>query len=164
MPYPPAGIFAAPCDWPVLDKWFEISIIDHECGTGFPVAIDPDKPTIEFVPGGSGGSFTDDISRTYDPEEATHVHGVQESYLLLGTDPSEPEDLGGECEVWLGLGKYAEKHVITKSSSIVIPPGLGHHPMIFRNIRRPIILVVIFEGRDFTQFPASLPPAWNPDK
>jgi hypothetical protein len=64
-----------------------------------------------------------------------HVHTYDEVLGLVGTNPDDPSDLGGETEATLG----GEKHVVNKSCLIYIPAGLEHGP--FREIKmnRPII-------------------------
>jgi hypothetical protein len=64
-----------------------------------------------------------------------HTHDWDEVWTFFGSNPDDPEDLGGEVEIYLG----GEKHILTKSSLVFIPAGLEHAPMIFRRVDRPII-------------------------
>jgi len=64
-----------------------------------------------------------------------HIHDYDEVLALIGTDPDDPKDLCGECEVWLN----GEKHIINKSCMIFIPKRLEHGPIMMNRIDRPIL-------------------------
>ena len=53
---------------------------------------------------------------------------------LIGTNPDDPHDLGGEAEITL----EGEKHVVNKSCLIYLPAGLEHGPFKQTKITRPI--------------------------
>ena len=72
-----------------------------------------------------------------------HSHNYEEIFLFLGTDKNNTADLGAEVEFWVGEGKDREKILFTTSSSIYISPNVAHFPQIWRNVRRPVITVVI---------------------
>ncbi len=72
-----------------------------------------------------------------------HKHNYEEIFLFLGTDPDDTTDLGGEIEFWLGEGDEREKVVFTTSSSVYIPPGLAHFPQVWKNVKKPIMTMVI---------------------
>ena len=72
-----------------------------------------------------------------------HKHDYEEIFLFLGTDPNDTADLGAEVDFWVGEGKDREKITFTTSSSIYIPPGTVHFPQIWRNVKRPVMTVVI---------------------
>ncbi len=72
-----------------------------------------------------------------------HKHDYEEIFLFLGTDPKNPRDLGAEIEFWVGEGENLEKIVFNTSSSIYIPPGVAHFPQTWRNVKRPVMTLVI---------------------
>jgi uncharacterized RmlC-like cupin family protein len=72
-----------------------------------------------------------------------HKHDYEEIFLFLGTDPKNTSDLGAEIEFWLGEGEEREKVVFTTSSSIYVPPGLAHFPQVWKNVKRPVMTVVV---------------------
>lgn len=72
-----------------------------------------------------------------------HKHDYEEIFLFLGTDPKDPRDLGAVVEFWVGEGKDREKIVFDTSSSIYIPPNTAHFPQIWKNVKRPVMTVVI---------------------
>jgi hypothetical protein len=73
-----------------------------------------------------------------------HSHDFNELFGVFGSDPNNPEDLGGEIELYLG----GERHVLTKSCVVVIPKGLKHCPMTLKKLDRPILF--------FTSGPAEI--------
>jgi hypothetical protein len=64
-----------------------------------------------------------------------HSHDYIEYVALYGTNPDDPFDLGGEVEFWLD----DEKHVITNTCVITVPPGIFHCPFYFKRVDRPIV-------------------------
>jgi hypothetical protein len=73
----------------------------------------------------------------------THKHDYEEIFCFLGTNPKDTTDLGAEVEFWVGEGKDLEKIKFNTSSSIYIPPNVAHFPQIYRNVKRPVMTVVI---------------------
>ena len=72
-----------------------------------------------------------------------HKHDYEEIFLFLETDPKDTTDLGAEVEFWIGEGENSEKVVFNTSSSIYIPPGVAHFPQVWKNVKRPVMTVVI---------------------
>jgi mannose-6-phosphate isomerase-like protein (cupin superfamily) len=67
-------------------------------------------------------------------DDKPHTHKQDEIIGFFSNDADNPNDLGGEIEMWLG----GEKHIITKSSLLFIPAGMVHCPLILRRVGRPI--------------------------
>jgi hypothetical protein len=76
-------------------------------------------------------------------EGLSHKHNYEEIFLFLGTDPQDTTKLGAEVEFWLGEGEDRDKVVLTTSSAVCVPPNLAHFPQIWRNVTRPVTMVVI---------------------
>lgn len=76
-------------------------------------------------------------------KQTPHVHDVVETFVFMGTDPSKPRELGGEVEVWLGEGDEAEKFIITKSTTISIPPNVVHCPVLAKKVDRPFVFMAV---------------------
>lgn len=72
-----------------------------------------------------------------------HTHVVDEMYFLIGLDPQNPLDLGGEFELWVGAGDEAEKLTITRTSAIRVPAGTPHLPFIVRKLERPFLMIAM---------------------
>ena len=70
-----------------------------------------------------------------DPIFLEHMHEDADELIgFIGSDPSNPSDLGGEIEFSLN----GEAHLLTKSSIIFAPAGLAHNPMRILRVDRPI--------------------------
>jgi len=78
-----------------------------------------------------------------------HTHKDAEILILIGTNPDDPTDLGAEVE--LQMGAEREKHVMTKSTVVYIPPNVIHCPYIIRRTDRPWIFVEINQGPVHTE-------------
>lgn len=78
-----------------------------------------------------------------DPERQPHSHTFDELFMFLGTDREKMNELGGEVELWMGEGDEAEKYVVNTSSSIFVPKGVMHLPLIFRNVKKPFLMITI---------------------
>jgi len=62
-----------------------------------------------------------------------------EVLLFMGSDMSDPSDLGAEIEVCLGEEK--EKQMVTSSTAVFVPKGLPHYPVnVVRMERRFMVL------------------------
>ena len=69
----------------------------------------------------------------------SHAHDYDEMIINLGTDPKNPEDLGGEVVGFLG----DEKHILNKTSAVFIPRNVEHGVAGFNRFDRPYILMNI---------------------
>ena len=72
-----------------------------------------------------------------------HKHDYDEIFLFLGTDPQDTSKLGAEVEFWLGEGEDRDKVVLTTSSAVYVAPGVAHFPQIWKNVTRPVMIMVI---------------------
>ena len=86
---------------------------------------------------------TRDVSVGTGKDFAPHKHDYEEIFLFLGTDPQDTANLGAEVEFWLGQGNELEKVVFTTSSAIYVAPGVVHFPQIWKNVTRPVMLMII---------------------
>jgi hypothetical protein len=71
----------------------------------------------------------------------THAHDFQEVLCFIGGNPLDITDFGAEVEIQLGAEH--EKHVITKTSCVSIPPNLPHCPLNIKRVDKPIIFLEI---------------------
>jgi len=87
-----------------------------------------------------------------------HFHPDWDEVLgFFGTDPANPDDLGGEVE----FGMEDEMRSITKSCAIYVPRGMMHGPLVVKRVHnpaRPMIFVTTGNGKYYTQ---TLPPGWE---
>lgn len=81
------------------------------------------------------------------PNHEEHSHEWGEVFGFVGSQgPSNPTELGGEIEFWLD----GEKHLITKSCLVWVPPNLKHCPIQFNRIDQPFLLFTIGMTREYT--------------
>jgi len=105
-----------------------------DCNIGFEYGIISGNQIVgtDTVPAAKGGGLGPH-------KDIGHDH----LFCFLGTNPDEPGDLGGEVEFWLGEGKDIDKVVVNTPSSVYVPEGLAMFPMIWRKVKRPIIMCVV---------------------
>jgi hypothetical protein len=73
--------------------------------------------------------------------DMTHSHDFQEVLCFIGGNPLDITDFVAEVEIQLGAEH--EKHVITKTSCVSIPPNLPHCPLNIKRVDKPIIFLEI---------------------
>lgn len=78
-----------------------------------------------------------------------HIHKDPELLFHIGSDPNNPQDLGAEIELYLGA--ELEKHIITKSCVIYIPPNFVHAPWKPIKTWRPWIFIEVNQGPKHTE-------------
>ena len=79
------------------------------------------------------------------PEElpGLHSHPFAELVVLIGSNPRNLRDLGGEVEWHMGEGEHQEKFLLTSTTAIYVPAGLMHGPLRYNRVDRPICNVAI---------------------
>lgn len=81
------------------------------------------------------------------PNHPEHAHDWGEVFGFIGMNPEkDPYDLGGEMEFW----PDGEKHLITKSSLVWVPPGLKPCPIQFNRIDSPFLLFTLGMTRKYS--------------
>ena len=86
-----------------------------------------------------------------------HIHKNAEILFHIGTNPIDPRDLGAEIEFF--MGEEMERHVITQTTVIFIPPMVVHCPWRPLKLRRPFIFLQVNQELEKTEkfFPELLP-------
>ena len=92
------------------------------------------------------------------PHIHNHSHDYNEIVIHLGTDPDNPEYLGGEIEFVVG----GEKIVIDKTSALFIPKGVEHGPLTWKSVEKPHIQMVVMPGAGTLK--ESNPAGYIPDE
>ena len=87
------------------------------------------------------------ISETDEPHlwVTEHEHDYDEILIWTGTDPDNPEDLGGE----LVIEVEGEPYTVTTSGSLYIPAGVRHCPLSFNRVTRPFNFSALSLARDY---------------
>ena len=78
-----------------------------------------------------------------------HIHKDAELLFHIGTNPADPMDLGAEVEMY--MGPELERHVITRTCCIYIPPNFIHAPWRPLKITRPWIFIEVNQGPEHTE-------------
>ncbi len=76
-------------------------------------------------------------------DKPPHAHECDEIFLFMGSNPEEPDKLGAEIEFWMGEGDETEIIKMNTSGLVFVPKGLVHLPLFFRNVKKPLIWIVI---------------------
>jgi len=76
------------------------------------------------------------------PHVNPHSHDYDEFVIHIGTDPNDPEDLGGELEFVVN----GEPIVINKTSALYIQKGIKHGPLMWKQVTRPHLEMSIIAG------------------
>ena len=91
-----------------------------------------------------------------------HTHDYHELLCFIGGNPKDINDFGAEIEMC--LGEEQEKHTITSTTVVSIPPGLIHCPLIVKECDpdRPVVFLEVslagkFEGKFIGEGPP-MPP------
>jgi len=76
---------------------------------------------------------------------AEHDHDFDEIIAFFGSDPDNPDDLGGEIEFMI----EGEKFTFTKSCLVYVPRGVDHSPIMVPKHSRPILHFSGGNGGDY---------------
>ena len=85
----------------------------------------------------------------------THSHNNAEILCFIGGNPTDIQDFGAEVEI--SLGQEHEKHLITHTSCVSIPPNLPHCPLEIKKVTKPIVFLEISLTRTYKATGASKP-------
>ena len=82
--------------------------------------------------------------KTVPPElPGLHSHPFSEIVLLIGSDPQNLRDLGGEVSWGMGDGDEAATYTLTSTTAIYVPGGVPHGPLVYNRVDRPILNIAI---------------------
>jgi hypothetical protein len=79
------------------------------------------------------------------PPLPAHTHPFEEIVTFFGSNPDDPEDLGGEVEFWL----EDEQFILTKSFLAYVPAGMKHCPLKMRRVDRPMFHFTFGPGLNY---------------
>ena len=87
----------------------------------------------------------------------THFHENHEILCFIGANPQDITDFGAVVE--MELGPEHEKHVITKTACISMPPNLQHCPLNIKKVNKPIMFLEISQTRSYKAIDIKKPEA-----
>lgn len=76
-----------------------------------------------------------------------HTHDFDEVLGFIGSNPRDPQDLGGEMEMWL----EDEKYILKNTCLVFVPRGMRHCPMIARKVTRSFVHFSAGNGSEYTK-------------
>jgi hypothetical protein len=76
------------------------------------------------------------------PHIHEHAHQYDEIVLHIGSDPNNPQDLGGEIEYCYD----GQPLVFDTTTALFIPKGVKHGPLTWKKVTRPHIEMAIILG------------------
>lgn len=79
-------------------------------------------------------------------QQGPHRHANVEYFIFYATDPEHLDSIQGTTEFWVGEGKDAEPHLITKPTVVCIPANMMHLPEIYRGFNGINAQTVIYES------------------
>ena len=80
-------------------------------------------------------------------EETPHIHDFPIILNFLSANPDDIYDFDAEIEFYID----GEKHVITKASSVRVPAGTKHCPLIFKRIGKPVVFLEVHLTDNYTR-------------
>ena len=69
--------------------------------------------------------------------EDAHSHSYNQVFCFVGSNIEDINDF--DAEIWMYLGEEQEKMVITSPTTIWVPGGMMHCPLIFRRVGKPFM-------------------------
>jgi hypothetical protein len=72
-----------------------------------------------------------------------HSHPFREIVLLIGSNPKDLRDLGGDVLWGMGSGDEAKTYTLTSTTAIYVPGGVPHGPLVYKRVDRPILNIAI---------------------
>ncbi|HSW57627.1 MAG TPA: hypothetical protein VLH15_04445 [Dehalococcoidales bacterium] len=97
-------------------------------------------------------TYWEGISQPFVHAPAPHNHDFPQYLIFLGGDVNNLMELGAEIELNLSEdGKNLEKHIITRATTIYIPPGLYHGPLIYRRVDRPFMFIDMYFSAKYSR-------------
>ena len=89
--------------------------------------------------------YWEGISAPFVHASVPHKHDFPQYLIFLGGDVNNLTDLGAEVEINLSLdGVNLEKHIFTRSTTVYIPAGLYHNPLIYHKVTRPFMFIDLY--------------------
>ena len=94
---------------------------------------------------------------TPNPYVSEHAHNYNEIVMHIGSDPNDPESLGGEMTIEV----EGQPLTFNRTTALFLPAGTKHGPLTWQKVTRPHIEMTVMLGcGDF----ALASPGRNPEK
>jgi hypothetical protein len=96
-------------------------------------------------------TYYEHITTAFTHAPQGHVHDFPQFLIYLG-DRENMMEIDADIEINLSLdGKKMEKHHITKATSIYIPAGLWHGPIIYHKVNKPFMFIDLYFSEHYAK-------------
>ena len=122
------------------DRYFTKGVVRYDTWGGQKISLSTVPEHI--LPAGAKVNL--DLSVVRQPylfHDVTHKHNFTEFYFFFGSNPMDMKEFDAEVEFCFGTER--EKHVITGPTIVVVPPGVFHFPLNFKEIKKPIYFLEV---------------------
>ena len=107
-----------------------------------------DKPGFESM---AFNTYYEHITKAFTHAPEPHVHDFPQFLIYLGERENMME-IDADIEFNLSRdGKKMEKHKITKATSIFIPAGLWHGPIIYHKVNKPFMFIDLYFSTNYAK-------------
>ncbi len=89
------------------------------------------------------------IDKPFYALQEPHTHEYDEYVVLLGSNAMNLNEFDAEVEFC--LGEEQEKYVIKSPAVVYCPARLPHCPLNFKVVNKPILVMTITLGKDYTR-------------
>jgi hypothetical protein len=90
-------------------------------------------------------TYWEGITKPFVHASTPHKHDFPQYLFFLGGDLLHLTELNAEIEINLSLdGVNLDKYILTKATSIYIPAGLYHNPLIYHKVDKPFIFIDLY--------------------
>ncbi len=76
-----------------------------------------------------------------------HVHEFPQFLNFYSANPKDAHDFDAEVEITI----EGEKHVIKEPSSVYVPAGTHHGPVVFARINKPLLFIDLAVGEEYSR-------------
>lgn len=97
--------------------------------------------------GGKMSMDTNYVTKAHTMISQPHVHEFPQYLNFFSANPKDAHDFDAEVEVTID----GEKHIIKEPSSIYIPAGTPHGPVVFAKINKPLLFIDLAIGENYSR-------------
>jgi hypothetical protein len=98
-----------------------------------------------YMPGANFHVGFQTFTGQLDMEDAHFHQGADEYIFFMGADPMNILDFDAEIDFYIGDSPDGmELYKITKPTVVMLPPTVWHSPILFRNVKKPVLFQAAF--------------------
>jgi hypothetical protein len=90
------------------------------------------------------------ILKPFTMQADSHFHDFDQYLGFFGSDPTDILNLNSVVELTLSIDNvHMEKHIITKATTVFIPAGLYHCPLVYTKVNKPMMFLNMFFAKEY---------------